>query len=122
MVTTRLFSELPRRVLLGNSLSCGLEREKGSYSIVGSKRALRRGMWHLYTPLVLLPILPDLLFGHHLARLLLATGVLAIVTLAGRGIFSGHVALDRYLWRRISAPDLRSTGIGRRCYTCRLDR
>src|SRR5215203_4928033 len=69
----RLFSKLPRRVLLGNSLSCGLEREKGSYSIVGSKRALRRGMWHLYTPLVLLPILPNLLFGHHLARLLLCS-------------------------------------------------
>jgi hypothetical protein len=70
---TSLFTEFPRRVLLGNSLSCGLERVKGSYSIVGSKRALRRGMWHLYTPLVLLPILPNLLFGHHLARLLLCS-------------------------------------------------
>ena len=53
--------------------------------------------------------------GFFFARLLLlATGVLAIVTRAGRGIFSGHVALVRYLVRRISAPDLRSTSIGRR--------
>ena len=62
--------------------------------------------------MLLLPF--NLLFGLLLARLLLATGVLAIVTRAGRGIFSGHVALVRYLVRRISAPDLRSTSIGRR--------
>ena len=52
----------------------------------------------LVLPLVLL--LPfNLLFGLLLARLLLATGILAIVTRAGRGIFSGHVALVRYLVR-----------------------
>ena len=44
--------------------------------------------------------------GFFFARLLLATGVLAIVTRARRGIFSGHVALVRYLVCRISAPDL----------------
>ena len=53
-------------------------------------------------------------FGLLLARLLLARGVLAIVTRAGRGIFSGHVALVRYLVCRISAPGLRSTVVSRR--------
>jgi len=70
--------------------------------------------------LLLVPFI--VLFALLLARLLLARGVLAIVTRAGRGIFGGHVALVRCLVRRISAPDLRSTASGRRCYTCRLDR
>ena len=75
----------------------------------------------LVLPLVLLLLPFIVLFGLLLARLLLARGVLAIVTRAGRGIFSGHVALVRYLVCRISAPDLRSTAVGRRWYTCRLD-
>ncbi len=70
--------------------------------------------------LLLLPFI--VLFALLLARLLLVRGVLAIVTRAGRGFFSGHVALIRYLARRISAPDLRSTAVSKRCYTCRLDR
>ena len=79
----------------------------------------------LVLPLVLLLLLSNsslissfgfsvLGFGLLLARLLLARGVLAIVTRAGRGIFSGHVALVRYLVRRISAPDLRSTAVSKR--------
>ena len=68
----------------------------------------------LVLPLVLLLLPFIVLFGLLLARLLLARGVLAIVTRAGRGIFSGHVALVRYLVCRISAPDLRSTIVSRR--------
>ena len=75
----------------------------------------------LVLPLVLLLLPFIVLFGLLLTRLLLVRGVLAIVTLAGRGSFSGHVALVRYLARRISAPDLRSTAVSKRCYTCRLD-
>ena len=78
-------------------------------------------MWAFVLPLVLLLLPFIVLFGLLLTRLLLARGFLAIVTRAGRGIFSGHVALDRYLARRSSAPDLRSTAVSKRCYTCRLD-
>ena len=67
----------------------------------------------LVLPLVLL--LPFIvLIGLLLARLLLARGVLVIVTRAGQGIFSGHVALVRYLVRWSSTPDLRSTAVSRR--------
>ena len=68
----------------------------------------------LVLPLVLLLLPFIVLFGLLLARLLLARGVLAIVTRAGRGIFSGYVALVKYLVCRISAPDLRSTVVSRR--------
>ena len=82
----------------------------------GSKVARYVG---LVLPLVLLLLPFIVLFGLLLARLfiargVIARGVLAIVTRAGRGIFSGHVALVRYLVCRISAPDLRSTVVSRR--------
>ena len=69
--------------------------------------------------MLLLPF--TVLFGLLLAWLLLSRGVLVIVIRAGRGIFSGHVALVRDLVRYSSAPDLRSTAVSRRWYTWRLD-
>src|SRR5215212_10626588 len=105
----------------------GAQSPKSGPSIEGSKRALRRGVWAFVLPLVLLLLPFIVLFGLLLTRLLLARGFLAIVTRAGRGSFSGHVALvryvalARYLARRISAPDLRSTAVSKPCYTCRLD-